>query len=134
MYHTYIHTYVCMFVCMYVCMYVIRMYVYIRMYVCVYVCIRTYVCMYVCIIRIYVCMYVYTYIHIASSLTHPYHILRPRRSVCFVFVRLPVFLIKFCFMREDILYITSSSLCLLGDFTSCLNFGSRERVSKGPPL
>jgi len=79
---------------------------YIRMFL------RIYVCTYVCVDEnswLYVCMY----IHITSKLNHLCHILPPRRCVYFVFLR-PI---KIYFTSEDILFITSSPLCLLRVFT-----------------
>ena len=83
----------------------IRMYV--VMYVCMYVCMYTYVHKYYVLINCYVCMYVcmYTYVH-------KYYVL----------------------INPPIPYITSSPLCLLRVFTSCLNFASWERPHKAPPL
>jgi hypothetical protein len=67
-----------------VCMYV---YVYVCMYACMCACM--YVCMYVCMhLRMYVC--IYTYILRPNEPAHA-HILRPRRCVCFVFLRPQIF-------------------------------------------
>ena len=60
----------------------------------------------------------------------PCHILRPRRCVCFMFLRPK----NLYFRNEDIFIITSVPLCLLRVFTSYLNFGSWERPPKGGPL
>jgi len=74
--------------------------------ICVYV--HT-VCMsMICIIHMYVCMYVHIYCVL------PCRILRPRRCVCFVFLRPK----NICFRNKDMFIITSSSLCLLRVFTS----------------
>ena len=76
------------------------------MYVCMDV--WMFVCMYVCVC-VYVCMCVCVYV---CMCVHTYYVL----------------------INPPIPYITSSLLCLLRVFTSFLNFASRERAPKGPPL
>ena len=89
--YTYVYTYVCK------CLY-LRMYVYIS------------VCMDVCMD---VCMYAYTYVLRPHS-SRPYHILRPRRCVCFVFAS--CFYVLFIFASRVRTYIC---YVLAAVFASC---------------
>ena len=124
--------YVCMYVYTHICVYIhthTREVGFVRRYVCIYVSIiRMYIHTFIYNVCIYVCIFVYTYTYTClytyiHTHTHGKCDLSGGMYVC-------MYHTYYVLINPPMPYITSSPLCLLRVFTSCL----KREGTQGSPL